>query len=130
MEKHICNRCGNSDQRFFGIRNGEIYCRKCLMFQGEKADNSYIPKSCKANMKFKLSKKQEEISLGLIENFKNGKNALLHAVTGAGKTELSYGVIEYALSLKKHVGFALPRVDIVIDLLPRFKQDFKDAKVI
>ena len=67
MEKHICNRCGNSDQRFFGIRNGEIYCRKCLMFQGEKADNSYIPKSCKANMKFKLSKKQEEISLGLIE---------------------------------------------------------------
>ena len=43
------------------------------MFQGEKADNSYIPKSCKANMKFKLSKKQEEISLGLIENFKNGK---------------------------------------------------------
>lgn len=86
MEKHICNRCGNSDQRFFGIRNGEIYCRKCLMFQGEKADNSYIPKSCKANMKFKLSKKQEEISLGLIENFKNGKNALLHAVTGAGKT--------------------------------------------
>lgn len=130
MEKHICNRCGNSDQRFFGIRNGEIYCRKCLMFQGEKADNSYIPKSCKVNMKFKLSKKQEEISLGLIENFKNGKNALLHAVTGAGKTELSYGVIEYALSLKKHVGFALPRVDIVIDLLPRFKQDFKDAKVI
>ena len=40
MEKHICNRCGNSDQRFFGIRNGEIYCRKCLMFQGEKAKNT------------------------------------------------------------------------------------------
>ena len=51
-------------------------------------------------------------------------------VFGAGKTELVYKVIFYALSHKQTVAFAIPRRDVVIELFPRIKNAFPNSKVV
>ena len=65
-----------------------------------------------------------------LENYKNGINTLIYAVTGAGKTEIVYETIAFVLSMGKTVGFAIPRKDVVIELLPRLQKAFDNKKVI
>ena len=48
-------------------------------------------------MKYPLSKEQNELSNQIIANFKSGIDTLVYAVCGSGKTEISYGVIAYAV---------------------------------
>lgn len=55
---------------------------------------------------------------------------MVYAVCGAGKTELSYGVIALALRRGLQVGFALPRRDVVIELFWRIKEAFPENKVV
>ena len=66
----------------------------------------------------------------VLENYKNKINTLIYAVCGAGKTELVFRVIEYALSLSQRVGFAIPRRDVVIELRNRLASSFSNNKVI
>ena len=49
---------------------------------------------------------------------------------GAGKTEITFEIISYALKNRKTVGFAIPRKDVVIELSKRLQDVFKGAKVI
>ena len=79
---------------------------------------------------YSLSEDQKKVSKDVLKILKEGKNILIYAVTGAGKTELVYESIEYFLKKQKKVGFAIPRRDVVIDLLPRVKEAFKGVKVI
>lgn len=76
------------------------------------------------DLKYGLSKEQKEISEHLKSNFIKGIDSLVYAVCGAGKTELSFGVIACALSKGLQVGFALPRRDVVIELYDRIKAAF------
>lgn len=117
--------------QYIGYRNGKPYCRRCLPFQGKTADLNYLPKEgIELCLKYPLSEKQDEVSREVLSSLKDGRNVLIHAVTGAGKTELVYRSMEYYLQKRLHVGFATPRKDVVIDLIPRIKEAFKDAKVI
>ena len=131
MENYICPNCGNQDPRYIGMKNGLPYCRRCLSFQGKHVDCSYVPKAgLKLSLNYPLSEKQEEVSSKVLSLLKEGKNVLIHAVTGAGKTELVYHAMELYLKKRKHVGFATPRKDVVIDLAPRIKEVFHEAEVI
>lgn len=128
MEKFRCERCGNEDLRFTGIRNGKRYCRKCISFQGNLADTSFVCKEgLGLSLKYPLSDKQKEVSDKVVSILSQKRNVLIHAVTGAGKTELVYQAMENALKERGHVGFATPRKDVVIDLLPRIKEAFPQA---
>lgn len=130
-ENFKCPKCGNSDDRFIGIKNGKPYCRKCISFSGESANKRNIKKGAITfSLKYKLSKDQQEISKKIVENFKNGNNTLINAVCGSGKTELVYGVIAHALSTGKQVGFAVPRRDVAQELYLRIKEVFSSNKVI
>lgn len=51
-------------------------------------------------------------------------NQLVHAVTGAGKTEMLYPVLEQTLSQKKRVAFVAPRVDVVHEIASRLEPLF------
>lgn len=127
----VCHICGNKDPRFIGYKNGIPYCRACIAFQGRKADLNYkVNQNLSLNLTYPLSEKQEEIATQVLSNIKRRKNVLIHAVTGAGKTELVYYSMEHILKKGGHVGFATPRKDVVIDLLPRIKEAFPTAKVI
>lgn len=131
MENYICPNCGNQDPRYIGTKNGLPYCRRCLSFQGKHVDCSYAPKAgLTLSLNYPLSEKQEEVSSKVLSLLKEGKNVLIHAVTGAGKTELVYRAMEFYLKKRKHVGFATPRKDVVIDLAPRIKEVFHEAEVI
>lgn len=65
-----------------------------------------------------------------MNNYQKHINTLVYAVCGAGKTELVYAVIEYALKNKLQVGFAIPRRDVVIELSLRLQDAFKKYKVV
>ncbi|MCR5348767.1 MAG: RNA helicase [Bacilli bacterium] len=66
----------------------------------------------------------------MIANFKSGIDTLVYAVCGSGKTEISYGVIAYAMSKGLNVGFALPRRDVVVELFQRLKSAFPNNKIV
>ena len=81
-------------------------------------------------MFLQISEEQKNISERIIHNFKNGIDTLIYAVCGSGKTEISYGILKYAVSLGLRVGFALPRRDVVIELYWRLKEAFKNLNVV
>lgn len=128
----VCLKCGNQDINYFGYdKFNKPYCRLCLSFNKESATlkNKDSNKQFKLTLDYQLSDKQEKASNQILESFKNKKDCLIYAVCGAGKTELVYKTIEYALNNKLQVGFCIPRKDVVIELAPRLKSAFKNASI-
>lgn len=127
----ICKKCGNTDQRFVGTKNGEQYCRRCIIFSGELVEYKPLRKrTVFPELHYPLSSDQKEISDKIISNFRNKIDTLVYAVCGSGKTEISYGVLAYAVSQGLRVGFALPRRDVVIELFWRLKEAFKKLDIV
>lgn len=128
---YVCPRCGNSDERYIGYFKSKPYCRLCLSFQGKSVENDIcITKDIELTLDYPLSEKQKECSNNVLNALNMNRNVLIHAVTGAGKTELVYHSMHKYLKEGKKVGFATPRKDVVIDLAPRIKEAFKNAKVV
>lgn len=126
----ICPRCGNSNPKYIGYKNGEPYCRFCISFKGEIVKEIKTHSgSVVMDIKYPLSKEQKEISERVKQNFIDGKDTLIDAVCGAGKTELIYEVMAYVLSNKKTVAFAVPRRDVVVELTPRIKSVFPSNSI-
>lgn len=127
----ICPICKNSDPRYIGFLNGKPYCRKCISFKGEIATKNYqINHNIEIFVSYELTKIQKNISKEILNNFQNKYNQLVYAVCGAGKTELVFEVIEFAIKNNLRVGFAIPRKDVVYELAIRFKNTFKKAKIV
>lgn len=131
MGDYVCPICGAKEDRYIGHRNGTPYCRRCISFKGRKAEGiSRRQKNVVIHLDYHLSRQQEELSKAILDNFVSGLDTLVYAVCGAGKTELSYRVISYAVSMGMNVGFALPRRDVVIELYARLKDAFRELKVV
>ncbi len=127
-----CDKCGNQNIAYFGKdKFNHYYCRKCIEFNGTSAQETIKEnKTYALSLDYPLSPKQDELSKKIMESFSNHKNCLVYAVCGAGKTELVYETILYALNDQKQVGFCIPRKDVVIELESRIKDAFKEAKVV
>ena len=129
--EYVCPICGCKDERYFGYKNGRIYCRRCISFRGEEVNNNpAYPTRAPIYLDYDLSEDQKRLSNQLVENYKSGVNSLVHAVCGSGKTEIVLEVIKYAINCGDKVGFAIPRRDVVIELSKRFKAIFKQNSVI
>ena len=64
----VCPRCGNKDERYIGYKNGEPYCRKCIIFSGEEAkDYEHPPKKAPLSLAYKLSEEQSNLSRKIVE---------------------------------------------------------------
>ena len=101
------------------------------MFNGELADDSYkINSNVYTKKNYELTNEQKRISNEILKNFQDKKNQLIYAVCGAGKTELVFRVINYAINKELRVGFAVPRRDVVIELASRFRYTFPKANVV
>lgn len=130
VEKFVCPICHTSDLRYIGIKNGHPYCRRCISFAESNVKLPCIEKKLEIpSLNYRLSQEQEKISNQIIENYKNKTDTFVHAVCGAGKTELVYGVIAYALSVGDNVAFTIPRRDVVVELYQRLKLAFPNRKV-
>jgi competence protein ComFA len=127
----VCPRCGNNDPHFIGMKNGKPYCRRCIGFHGDLAKPlPQVEKNVRLSLNYGLSRQQQDLSSKIVENFKAGIDTLVYAVCGSGKTEISYGVLAYAMSRGLAVAFALPRRDVVIELYLRLKDAFPDNKIV
>lgn len=131
METFVCERCGNSNPKYIGNKKGMPYCRFCITMRGEEV-SSFIPSNGLSTLKldYELSDEQITLSNKIVENYKSHKDTLINAVCGAGKTELIYGVMKYALMNRQTVGFAVPRRDVAIELFERIKSAFPYKKVV
>lgn len=66
--------------------------------------------------------KAAQALLEIIDDKSVGSVSLLWAVTGAGKTEMLYPLLERLVTEKKRVLWATPRRDVVLELYPRLKE--------
>lgn len=131
MNAYTCPRCLNNDPFKIGLRNGLPYCRACIQFQQEPwQPQTRHPIAVRIQLGYHLTEAQQNISKGLIDCYRNNQSAMVDAVTGSGKTEIVFGLIQIALAEGKRIGFVIPRKDVVIELIPRFKAVFPTINVV
>ena len=140
-----CRRCGSTKQISEDncIFCGNTRCLTCLNCQNMGVAKSCIPlystpksESVESRgeiepvLSFKLTPPQLRASQGLTDFWERGKGEyLVWAVCGAGKTEVSFGIIAKALSEGARVLVAIPRKDVVQELQPRFERAFPEVPV-
>lgn len=78
----------------------------------------------------KLTDKQRHASDRIIEAIETKQTEqLIHAVCGAGKTEMLFEGIALAIRQLKRVCLTSPRADVIRELLPRFRQAFPTTTI-
>ena len=130
--RYQCFRCGSMiDQKLWKLSEEVLYCRACIQLGRIQSDQKLYAIAQQdfegqevLNWKGTLTSYQQEVSDGLIQAVKEGGNALVHAVTGAGKTEMMYQVVATAIKSGQAVCIATPRIDVCIELYGRMKDDF------
>lgn len=134
--KMQCPRCYNQNVKQLYKLNGQYYCRRCIQFQRVFIDESRrtvikdFPRlQVSYTIPFLLSQTQEQISKQLVKNYQNGLNSLVLAVCGAGKTEIVFELIQYALQQGHRVCFCIPRKELVKELYERIKRAFLGIEI-
>lgn len=127
-----CNRCGQAiDKEKQQLPIGAYYCRSCLFLGRIRSDEHLyyfsqeeFPKANVLKWQGKLTEFQAKVSQGLVEAVTKRKDSLVHAVTGAGKTEMIYQVVAQVINQGGAVCLASPRIDVCLELYRRLKVDF------
>lgn len=131
-----CPRCNNENVRYFYQVNGNYYCRKCISFGQVYITKIYTDKAkWKENpnaiyhLEYCLTKEQLILSKQLVQRYQNHLNSKVKAVCGAGKTEIVYPVIQYALQRGDRVCFTTPRKELTKELYQRINQQFSGVDI-
>ena len=124
-----CERCLNTDMKYFVKLNGIYVCRRCIAYQGEDAKVLFNEDHVEYELPFSLTPFQKDIS-GQCKTLSKNSDILIHAVCGAGKTELVMETITDRLNHQEKVGIAVARKQVAIQLAERFKAAFPQIKVI
>lgn len=137
-KKKYCRRCKHlmtevKESRCICQKNC-AYCRNCLQMGKVRACEMFysypevndFPTYTQNKLLWEgtLSEQQALASKRIVKAMKGKETLLLWAVTGAGKTEMLFAGIEYALRRKKRVCIATPRVDVARELAPRILEAF------
>ncbi|MFV0394698.1 MAG: DEAD/DEAH box helicase family protein, partial [Coprobacillaceae bacterium] len=116
-----CERCLNTNLNYFYSNNGITYCRKCISY-GRKV-NMIIERKYSNQvyyqLDYSLTKEQKETAILLLQRYQQNLNTKLKAVCGAGKTEILYDLIMYALNKGQRVCLTIPRRELVKELSER-----------
>lgn len=141
---HKCNRCENDTQTRFTTFdcarcNGRCtYCRHCLkmgrvstctdliIWTGEKPT---FPTNHAIAWEGILTPRQQRASDELLESTNLQRPHLIHAVCGAGKTEILFQPIHDQLKEGKRICIAAPRVDVILELEPRLRAAFPTTAI-
>ncbi|WP_343034977.1 DEAD/DEAH box helicase [Sporosarcina jiandibaonis] len=115
-----------------------MYCRHCLKMGRVSYCTTLIawngpepafPKSHLLAWEGKLTPLQQIASHELFESTIRNRPHLIHAVCGAGKTEILFKPIYKMLLKGKRVCIAAPRVDVILELEPRLRVAFPTTKI-
>lgn len=143
----FCQRCAGNELKMSqcGIC-GEVtwYCPECLAMgealtcrplfrrkdQARLGEDEIFP--LKIQYTFSLSDYQKKLSQRLEKGFqeKHGRDWLLWAVCGAGKTEITFEVIGQVLRRGGRVLFTSPRRDVVKQMVERFQEAFPGVSLV
>ena len=131
----ICSRCGTKHRKAdVQLAIGSFYCPTCLNLGRVRSDEFLYhaiqqPFANRQLMNWSghLTSDQQVVSDALVKATNKEGQTLVHAVTGAGKTEMIYASIDQALSQGKSVIIASPRIDVCIELHQRLERDFDCA---
>lgn len=140
MVKHeksamLCQRCGSSSSE--QVPAGFYYCPFCISL-GRISSNqalytfplTLLPKrSVFCQWTGTLSQAQQEIADQLVIEQLQADTFLIWAVTGAGKTEMLFPLIQDYLSKGKRIAVTSPRVDVCNELHLRFTQSFQQESI-
>ncbi|HIW12659.1 MAG TPA: DEAD/DEAH box helicase family protein [Candidatus Salinicoccus stercoripullorum] len=141
-DKYVCHRCSNDVKRYFykyysGYHGTDVvYCLKCVnigrsdsvtplrvIHTAEKAE------VCRYHLGFELSEAQQAASDRIVGALSAHSDMLLHAVTGAGKTEIVFEAISLARRRGMNVAFVSPRIDVVKEVHLRLRGAFRDSDI-
>ncbi|WP_312504910.1 DEAD/DEAH box helicase [Lysinibacillus sp.] len=134
-----CNRCHNTNRQLFTIFDCSkcqqpcIYCRHCIKMGRVSSCTQLMvwtgPKAIKTSNHIlqwtgQFTTLQEQAANEALASVQAQRSHLIHAVCGAGKTELLFPMVHDALKRGLRVCIATPRTDVVLELYPRFQQVF------
>lgn len=126
-----CFRCATPFPEECTLPNGARYCRECLLLGRVRTDQALYTFPAKDFQpqaalvwKGELTDWQAQVSEGLCQSVEKRQAALVHAVTGAGKTEMMYQVVADCIARGGAVCLASPRIDVCIELYKRLERDF------
>lgn len=131
----ICQRCSRKTaKQEVRLPNGNYYCPHCFQL-GRVTSNQWLWSLPEPNQFLQwptspltwsgqLTPAQDACSQQINDIFAAGKTHLFWAVTGAGKTEMLFHGIAQALMKGLRVGIASPRIDVCLELAPRFQAAF------
>jgi competence protein ComFA len=131
-----CRRCGCKQLTAFQCAKCKdtcLYCRHCIQMGRVSSCSELItwtgPSLVKAmehcfTWSGTLTTLQAKASKELLTSVQQNQSHLIHAVCGAGKTELLFPAIFDSLERGQRVCVATPRTDVVLELAPRFQQVF------
>ena len=130
-DKRACPRCASPYEEENQLPNGSFYCRECILLGRVRSDQELyyfpqedFPRQQSLNWQGQLTPFQAQISQALCQAVDENRPSLVHAVTGAGKTEMIYAVVAKVLDRGGTVCIATPRIDVCIELHKRLVQDF------
>ena len=110
-----CQRCGSQIQETWHLPVGAFYCRECLIMKRIRSDQELyyfpqerFPEQDVLKWSGQLTPFQELISQGLLQAVDKKEATLVHAVTGAGKTEMIYQVVAKVINQGGAVCLASP----------------------
>ncbi|MCY7092712.1 DEAD/DEAH box helicase [Streptococcus oralis] len=129
--KLFCQRCNSSILEEWYLPIGAYYCRECLLMKRVRSDQALyyfpqedFPKKDVLKWRGQLTPFQEKVSEGLLQAVDKQEPTLVHAVTGAGKTEMIYQVVAKVINDGGAVCLASPRIDVCLELYKRLQNDF------
>ena len=131
-KKIKCNRCGSHHlKEDVKLPVGAYYCPTCIELGRVRSDEFlyFLPQKNFLEKSYlqwsgELTEAQTKLSSTLCQQIKSHQKILIQAVTGAGKTEMIYQLIDEILKKGGAVGLASPRIDVCIELHQRLSRDF------
>lgn len=142
---HQCMRCSHKQIPPFTLipckrcHKTHPYCRHCIemgrvlsceplyFWTGERY--KWFKHTSPCSWEGKLTTAQQYASDIVTKHIANKKDLLVWAVTGAGKTEMLFQGLSYALKSGQRICIASPRADVVRELLPRLQAAFQSIHI-
>ena len=134
-QRYRCQRCRQWIATTDRLPNGDWYCRHCLqmgrltsqtkLYTIPEPNRFVIPTTPVLTWTGTLSDDQQHAAQAVCRLVQQRQNQLLWAVTGAGKTEIVYPALAWALAQGWRVAWVSPRVDVCLELAPRIRQAFQ-----
>ncbi|MYV18303.1 DEAD/DEAH box helicase [Furfurilactobacillus milii] len=135
-----CERCHQQFEKVHvALPAGGYYCPDCLALGRITSrqslltipePNAFPSQTNTLTWVGSLTRLQQICAQDVQNVFVKRQRHLLWAVTGAGKTEMLFLGLADALKRGDRVAVASPRVDVCIELFPRFQQAFKNTPMV